>query len=663
MMARWMDGLQRDAWRFHVLALLLSLAVGFGVSQRYAQSELEHYRLELEGGARRAAAQLESETVRGEVMGMARLLGFNEPLIRQLALGLRPPDDPEVLARLRPVRRLSGADAIFVVDARGVVVAYEGTPPVLTGQSVFDQLYWQLASSDVPNVYPAVESNTGQRVLFHSVPIIAGGVAGGDLLGALVLRLPASRIDEGLRSQGRPALLLSPAGVVFAATDSAWLFHFEPGTTHDERLAVSNNGQFGRLIAGSEAAATLPFDPRQPIVRLDGRDHLPVRSSLQWKDPRGRWSLVVLGQAGDGLPVWMRSAMLLAVAGIVYLVLLLLHRGAVDLRARREALARSEAATREASQSAQRLAQLSTMTLQLQDARSLEALAHSFFQSLDRMLPVQQGSLYFLDPASDGDGPSKLRLAGSYATTAPPQTLALGEGLLGQCALDQRPVCVREVPPGFWRVATAGSEALPRSLLLLPITRQSELLGVLEIASLGPELFDGQDTIEGLLPVLGLNLEILLAERRLEHLLQEARASANDYRLQQAHSQAVEAWYQAVLFGAPDGILVVDGSGEILLANRAAHAMFGYDEGEMTGMAVERLVPAEARGSHAGLRQAFSEPGRHSLDASGWRTGLEGERKDGRKIPLAISLASIPATALRGPCVCAVIANRKEAAA
>ena len=52
------------------------------------------------------------------------------------------------------------------------------------------------------------------------------------------------------------------------------------------------------------------------------------------------------------------------------------------------------------------------------------------------------------------------------------------------------------------------------------------LIGVLELASMEPDGDRIEAMLEGLLPVLATNLEVLLAERRLERLLAEARAQA-----------------------------------------------------------------------------------------------------------------------------------------
>jgi PAS domain S-box-containing protein len=56
----------------------------------------------------------------------------------------------------------------------------------------------------------------------------------------------------------------------------------------------------------------------------------------------------------------------------------------------------------------------------------------------------------------------------------------------------------------------------------------------------------------------------------------------------------------------PDAVLVVDGRGSIVYANRHAEVLFGYERGEMDGLTVEALVPERAREEHEALRRDFT---------------------------------------------------------
>ena len=66
-----------------------------------------------------------------------------------------------------------------------------------------------------------------------------------------------------------------------------------------------------------------------------------------------------------------------------------------------------------------------------------------------------------------------------------------------------------------------------------------------------------------------------------------------------------ETTYRELLDLAPDGIVAVDGSGRMLLANVQAHRLFDYPPGTLVGQAVDVLLPAALRGVHAGHRAGY----------------------------------------------------------
>jgi anti-anti-sigma factor len=89
-----------------------------------------------------------------------------------------------------------------------------------------------------------------------------------------------------------------------------------------------------------------------------------------------------------------------------------------------------------------------------------------------------------------------------------------------------------------------------------------------------------------------------------------------------------------------DGIMLADGGGTIVLASRRLAAMFGYEEGELTGQPVESLVPADLRGRHRNERGAYALA--PVSRAMAHRARLVGVRKDGATVPVTITLSPVP---------------------
>ncbi|MYL26098.1 MULTISPECIES: EAL domain-containing protein [Halomonadaceae] len=92
-----------------------------------------------------------------------------------------------------------------------------------------------------------------------------------------------------------------------------------------------------------------------------------------------------------------------------------------------------------------------------------------------------------------------------------------------------------------------------------------------------------------------------------------------------------------IIQAAPTGMLVVERDGTITLANAQASRLFGHSVDELTGMAVEALVPEASRHKHEQLRTAYSaEP---SIRRMGVNREVRGVRKDGTEFDAEVGLS------------------------
>jgi PAS domain S-box-containing protein len=117
-----------------------------------------------------------------------------------------------------------------------------------------------------------------------------------------------------------------------------------------------------------------------------------------------------------------------------------------------------------------------------------------------------------------------------------------------------------------------------------------------------------------------------------------------------------ERKFHELIENAPDAILQVDSTGKIIIANRTAELIFGYDLDELIGMPVDILVPQSARSRHVAHRKAFEAAG--ISRPMGLGLDLHARRKDGTEVPVEISLS--PTKTESGSSITAIVRDVTE---
>jgi HAMP domain-containing protein/signal transduction histidine kinase/DNA-binding response OmpR family regulator len=181
---------------------------------------------------------------------------------------------------------------------------------------------------------------------------------------------------------------------------------------------------------------------------------------------------------------------------------------------------------------------LAKFSRMLQGQRDLTQVGRMVLSELCPVVDAQQAEFYMLD--ARGDGP-KLTLLASFASAGTSEIgkqIELGEGVLGQCALEKRKIVLNDLPDNYTIQISSGlGSAAPRSVMVLPLIFEGEAKGVLELASFGGFNPSHQALLDQLTESIGIVLNTIEANMRTEDLLTQSQSLAQQLQTRQEELQ------------------------------------------------------------------------------------------------------------------------------
>jgi len=179
---------------------------------------------------------------------------------------------------------------------------------------------------------------------------------------------------------------------------------------------------------------------------------------------------------------------------------------------------------------------LAQFTSMLQGQRDLTIVGRKLLSELVPLVNAHQGLIYWLEE----EQAPHLKLLASYGNLnhgGYPERLALGEGFLGQCAVDQRRILVNDVPPDTVPVGSGLLQVLPRCLVFLPVVFEGQIKAVIGLASLN-EFTPSQLTfLDQLTTSIGIVFNSIEATMQTESLLKQSQQLAGELTAQQKEMQ------------------------------------------------------------------------------------------------------------------------------
>ncbi|HEY4415842.1 MAG TPA: response regulator, partial [Verrucomicrobiae bacterium] len=179
---------------------------------------------------------------------------------------------------------------------------------------------------------------------------------------------------------------------------------------------------------------------------------------------------------------------------------------------------------------------LAKFTRMLQGQRDLFTVGKMLLSELAPLVDAQQGTIYQMETGEDQE--PALHLLAAYAPRAgQPKQIPVGDGLVGQCALEKQRILLNDVPRDYTRVHSSLGEAPPVSIVVLPMLFEGQTKAVIELASLRPFSVTHITFLEQLTQSIGVVLNTIEATMRTEGLLQQSQQLTVELQSQQKELQ------------------------------------------------------------------------------------------------------------------------------
>jgi len=227
----------------------------------------------------------------------------------------------------------------------------------------------------------------------------------------------------------------------------------------------------------------------------------------------------------------------------------------------------------------------------LQGQRDTSAVGQMLLSELCPLVRAHQGTIYHLGGTEEN---RELGLLSSYACAGRSiETIKLGEGLIGQCAIEKKRILFDDVPAEFIAISSSLGETRRVSIVVLPVLFEGETKAVIELATVHRFTDVNLAFLDQLTASIGAVFNTIEATMRTEALLAQSQRLTFELRelnntLEQRvaertaslHSSTQrlrdsERQLQELIEAAPAAIYTTDAEGKITYFNQAAVELAG----------------------------------------------------------------------------------------
>jgi HAMP domain-containing protein/signal transduction histidine kinase/CheY-like chemotaxis protein len=187
---------------------------------------------------------------------------------------------------------------------------------------------------------------------------------------------------------------------------------------------------------------------------------------------------------------------------------------------------------------------LAKFTRMLQGQKDMLTVGKLILSELAPVVGAQHGVFYTMETPTDKTDPEKseafLKLLASYAYRNRKRVgnrFALGEGLVGQAALERERILINDAPADYVQITSGLGSAPPTNIIVLPVLFEGQVKAVMELSSFEKFSPIHQAFLDQLVESIGIVLNTIEANTRTEDLLKQSQSLAKELQSRQEELQ------------------------------------------------------------------------------------------------------------------------------
>lgn len=241
------------------------------------------------------------------------------------------------------------------------------------------------------------------------------------------------------------------------------------------------------------------------------------------------------------------------------------------------------------------------------NTEDMKAFADNIISNLVEYTSSNQGALYLINKEDENDAYIEMMSCYAYERKKyVDKRLEIGEGLVGQCVLERKPIFMTDIPENYISITSGLGGSNPRSLLIVPLTFNEEVYGVLELASFNVYEDYQRKFVEELSENIASTVSSVKVNIRTKKLLEESKLKSEELAAQeeemrqnmeelqttQEESARREHEMNGILNALNESYLVgeMDINGDFLAINNEALHTFGITKETAIGSNIRNFI-------------------------------------------------------------------------